>query len=204
MWKLYGEGYIDLGQIKSYQESHPVLTLLLFIFVYALSVAGSLPTLPLNLAAGFFWGGVIGGTITAFSVTLGSWVSFFLARQLLGQPLTREFDNKWLGYAQTEFKKSGWKFLAFMRVNPVIPTGPLNYVLGLTSVSTATFLWTAMVFLLPPAIAVAYIGDVLQTFTVENADVQELVRNIIYLSGAITVVATIRYIFHLNSKKGKQ
>jgi uncharacterized membrane protein YdjX (TVP38/TMEM64 family) len=54
-WRSYSEGYIDLDAIRQYQISHPLLSISLFVVIYALSIVGALPTLPLNLAAGFFW-----------------------------------------------------------------------------------------------------------------------------------------------------
>src|SRR4249919_2148560 len=93
------------------------------------------------------------------------------------------------------FDQGGWKFVAFARINPIIPTGPLNYLLGLTSLSNRGFLWATFVFLLPPSIAIAYIGDTLQTFTTQQSGVNEIVRGILVASAAVTFLAGIRFAF---------
>jgi uncharacterized membrane protein YdjX (TVP38/TMEM64 family) len=163
------------------------------LLIYAVFVIASLPSLPLNLAAGFFWGGLLGGVYSTLAVTIGGWISFVVARWLIGQPLAEKFDNKWAGEVQREFNRSGWKFVAFARSNPIIPTGPLNYLLGLTSLSNAGFLWATFVFLLPPSIAVAYIGDTLQTFATTHSGVNEMIRGILIASAAVTLLVGVRF-----------
>jgi len=107
--------------IEQYRDQYPLGAVLLFMLVYVLSVVATLPSLPLNLAAGFFWGGLTGGIYTAIGVTLGGWLSFLAARWLTGQPLADQFENKWARKVQDEFERNGWKFIAFARINPIIP-----------------------------------------------------------------------------------
>ncbi len=194
-WNYYRAGTLSPAIIEQYRDNHPVGAVLLFVLIYVISVIAALPSLPLNLAAGFFWGGLIGGVYSTIGVTIGGWVSFASARWLIGQPLAENFDNKWAGKVQREFDKSGWKFVAFARLNPIIPTGPLNYLLGLTSLSNRSFLWATFIFLLPPAIAVAYIGDTLQTLMDQQSSVNDIVRSILVASAAVTFVVGAKFAF---------
>lgn len=199
-WDYYRVGTLSLTIIEQYRDNHPVGAVLLFVLIYAVSVIASVPSLPLNLAAGFFWGGVIGGIYATLGITVGGWISFVAARWLIGQPLAEQFDNKWVSRVQSEFDKSGWKFVAFARINPVIPTGPLNYLLGFTSLSNRGFVWATFTFLLPPAIAVAYIGDTFQTVVSQPSGVNEIVRGILVVSAAITFLAGIKFAFTVFKK----
>jgi len=199
-WDYYRTGALSPTMIEQYRDNHPVSAVMLFILIYAISVIASVPSLPLNLAAGFFWGGLVGGVYFTLGVTIGGWVSFAVARWLIGQPFAETFDNKWASKVQREFDQGGWKFVAFARINPIIPTGPLNYLLGLTSLSNRGFLWATFVFLLPPSIAVAYIGDTLQTFTTQQSGVNEIVRGILVASAAVTFLAGIRFAFRIVKK----
>lgn len=192
-WNYYHTGSLSPAMIEQYRDNHPVGAVMLFILIYAISVIASVPSLPLNLAAGFFWGGLAGGLYSTVGVTIGGWVSFAVARWLIGQPLAEKFDNKWANKVQREFDQGGWKFVAFARINPIIPTGPLNYLLGLTSLSNRSFLWATFVFLLPPSIAVAYIGDTLQTFTTQQSGVNEIIRGILIASAAVTFLVGIKF-----------
>jgi uncharacterized membrane protein YdjX (TVP38/TMEM64 family) len=196
----YRASSLSPAMIEQYLDSYPVGAVLLFILIYAISVFAALPSLPLNLAAGFFWGGLVGGIYATVGVTLGGWASFAAARWLIGQPLTKKFNSQWLSKVQSEFDNGGWKFVAFARINPIFPTGPLNYLLGLTSLSNKGFLLTTCVFLLPPSIAVAYIGDTLQTFT-QQAGVNEIVRGSLVVSAAVTFLVGIRFASRIFKKR---
>jgi uncharacterized membrane protein YdjX (TVP38/TMEM64 family) len=200
-WDYYSLGLLSPEMIEQYRNDHPVGAVLLFVLVYAISVIASVPSLPLNLAAGFFWGGFWGGFYSTIGVTIGGWISFVAARWLIGQPLAEQFDNKWASKVQREFDRSGWKFVAFARINPIIPTGPLNYLLGLTSLSNRDFLWATFIFLLPPSIAVAYIGDTLQTFTAQQSGVNEMVRGILIASAALTFLVGVKFAFRIFKKR---
>lgn len=200
-WDYYRSGAFNPAIIEQYRDGYPIGAVVLFIVVYALSVIASLPSLPLNLAAGFFWGGLAGGMLSTLGVTLGGWISFLLARTLIGRPLMGRFHNKWACIVQSEFERSRWKFVAFARVNPIIPTGPLNYLLGLTSLSNKDFLWTAFVFLLPPSIAVAYIGDILQTFTSHQSSVNDIVKGILIISAAVTFLVVLKFFVKIFTKR---
>lgn len=201
IWDYYRTGSLSPSMIEQYRDNHPVGAVMLFILIYAISVTASLPSLPLNLAAGFFWGGLVGGVYSTAGVTIGGWASFATARWLIGQPLAEKFDNKWTSKVQQEFDQGGWKFVAFARINPIIPTGPLNYLLGLTSLSHRGFLWATFVFLLPPSIAVAYIGDTLQTFTAQQSGVSEIVRSILIASAAVTFLIGVKFAFSIFKKQ---
>lgn len=200
-WNDYRSGALSPSIIENYRDNHPLGAVALFLSIYAITVIASMPSLPFNLAAGFFWGGILGGIYSAIGVTIGSWIAFVTARLLIGQPLVDKFDIKWASMIQSEFDQGGWKFVAFARINPIIPTGPLNYLLGLTSLSNKDFLWTTFFFLLPPSIAVAYIGDILQTFTGHQAGVNDIIKGILGASAAVTFLFGIRFVSNIFRKR---
>lgn len=162
VWKHDKIGMLSPEIIEHYLDDYPLKAVLLFISIYMISVVAALPSLPLNLAAGYFWGGLLGGFYSTLGMSLGGWVSFLAARFLVGTPLADKSDHKWASVVQSEFELHGWKFVAFARINPIVPTGPLNYLLGLTSLSNQTFIITTCIFLLPPAILVSYIDSFLR------------------------------------------
>ena len=203
-WDYYQSGALSPSTIEAYHSEHPIGAVLLFTLIYAISVVAALPSLPLNLAAGFFWGGILGGVYSTIGVTLGGYISFLVARWLVGQPLANQFENKWVSKVQEEFERNGWKFVAFARINPIIPTGPLNYLLGLTSISNRGFVWATFVFLLPPSIAVAYIGDTLQTFATHQAGVTEIIRAILIASAAVTFLALAKFVSNIYRKRSEK
>ena len=200
-WDYYKSGALSPVLIEQYLHAYPVGSVLLFIAIYAISVVAALPSLPLNLAAGFFWGGLLGGVYTVIGVTLGSWLSFVAVRWFAGQPLANAFDNRWASRVQEEFARNGWKFVAFARLNPIIPTGPLNYLLGLTSLSHRGFIWTTLICLLLPSVAVAYIGDTLQTFATQESGANEIIRGMLMVSAAVTCLGLIKFASMIYKKR---
>jgi len=199
-WEAYRQGLIDPALIAAYKDSHPILAVLLFLLIYVFSVIFMLPTLPLNLAGGVFWGGWLGGFYTTVGVTLGAWVSFFMARHIIGTPLARKIDNAWISRVQNGFDRQGWQFLLFVRMNPVLPPGPLSYVFGLTAFPVSTFLAITFACLLLPATGVAFVGDVLQTFTLQPENHAALMQAIILASVILTVAWGARLLFKAPKK----
>lgn len=191
-WSLRRQGAIDPALLEIFVRDHAVSAPLIMILVYALGVLSGLPTLPLNLAAGVFWGPVIGGLISTGAMTLGAVIAFAAARSIFGRPLARRFDNKAVAIFQHEFEEKGWRFIAFVRLNPIFPTGPLNYLLGLTGIDAYTYIWATFVFLLPPAIAVAFMGHSIGTFVVEG-NVTNVITLVLAVSAGVTALTALAY-----------
>ncbi len=200
VWNLYQSGSLSPNVIEDYRVGYPVTAVFFFVLIYALTVCACLPSLPLNLAAGFFWGGLFGGIYSALAVTLGGWAAFAFARGLVGQPFNTRFDNKLLETVRREFASGGWKFVAFARINPIIPSGPFNYLLGLTSLSARSFVFLTMIFLLPPSVAVAYIGDTFRTFSAQQSEVREVVSGLLIISASVTFLFGLKIVVGLFKK----
>jgi uncharacterized membrane protein YdjX (TVP38/TMEM64 family) len=186
-WLLRQYGLLDPDTFEKIMIARPISAPLLFILVYGVAVLTALPTLPLNLAAGIFWGPLVGGVISTLGTTLGATGAFMAARLAFGPLLGRRFDNRLVAEIQRKFEENGWRFIAFARLNPIVPTGPLNYMLGLTSIGTLTYVVVTFVFLLPPAILVAHIGRSVGSF-VMTGDVAASVKALLAVSAAVTVL----------------
>lgn len=191
-WLLRQYGLIDPDTFEKIVIARPVSAPVLFTLVYGVAVLTALPTLPLNLAAGIFWGPLVGGVISALGTTLGATGAFMAARLAFGPLLGRRFDNRLVAEIQQKFEESGWRFIAFARLNPIVPTGPLNYLLGLTSIGTLTYVMVTFVFLLPPAILVAHIGRSVGSF-VMTGEVAASVKALLAISAAVTLLAGCAY-----------
>ncbi len=190
-WYLYDQGIIRPAAIEELVLDNPVKSILIFIVIYVMSAMATLPTLPLNLAAGLFWGGIAGGVIATLGSGLGAVLSFSVVRIFFNQPLAARFDNRLVKWLQRELDQKGWQFIAFIRVNPVFPTAPLNYILALTSVRWSTYTWASLVFLLPPSVCFALIGEQAGSYLVEGRTA-DTVRTVLLVSAAITALVAIR------------
>ncbi|OSM04902.1 hypothetical protein MAIT1_03010 [Magnetofaba australis IT-1] len=192
-WRLRQEGLLHPEAIQSMLSEHPVQSVLLFTGFFMLAVLTTFPSLPLNLAAGYFWGGILGGVLIASAGSLAAIIAFVLARTTIGQPLAHRFDNRIVAKLQSEFDAKGWRFVAFARLNPIMPTGALNYLFGLTSLKLRTYATTTFVFLLPPSIAFAILGEQAGGFMIEG-QTQTWVQTALWIAAGATLLIAVKYL----------
>lgn len=157
-WGIRQAGGLELERFFQLIDEHPISSPILFVIVYALLVALLIPTLPVNLAAGVLWGGIWGGILATLGSALGAVLAFLLARTSLGKPFARKYDNRILQWMIHQIDENAWKVVAFVRLNPAFPSGPVNFIFGLTSINFATYFYSTLLFLFPPSLAVALIG----------------------------------------------
>jgi len=186
-------GPIDMGALQGLTVRYPALSIAAFLLTYAVSVVALIPTLPLNLMAGFVWGVLPGGALSALGASVGALLAFLTARYLVGQPLAARFDNVSLAWIQKEILGKGWKFVAFLRLNPVVPTGPINYLLGLTSVRFLPYAAATLAFLTPPSLLVAWIGKEAGSIPLAGTSAM-LWHGFLGLSTAILALVAVRYL----------
>lgn len=122
---LQRAGYLTPENILSYLRLYPTLAPALFVLIYALMVTFLLPTLPLNLAAGFLWGSLFGCALSIAAATLGASWSFLLARYLGRDFLEERFTNRAWRWLRHEIDKQDWKAVAFTRTINLLHGG--NY-----------------------------------------------------------------------------
>ena len=141
-----------------------VFGLAFFACIYAAFTVCLIPTLPMNVLAGFIWGGWAGGLISCVAVTLGSWVSFYLSRSVLCGHVDKMTKPDWFERVEWEINENAWSYLVFIRMNPIFPTGPINYLLGLTKIGNVRYVVCTFLPLLMPSLAFSFIGSFLNEF----------------------------------------
>jgi uncharacterized membrane protein YdjX (TVP38/TMEM64 family) len=147
---------------------HPILAPLIFLGVYAVAPALFLPSIPLTLAAGFFWGPVWGVVFSISGATIGSCLPFFLARHLFQNTVRAKIPPERWEWLQDKVVRNGWKAVAFTRLVPVFPFNLLNYLFGLTPIPFRQYLGSTFVFMLPACIAFVAFGSSLGELVVRG------------------------------------
>ncbi len=92
-----------------------------------------------------------------------------------------------LNWANERIRDSAWQTIAFVRINPLFPTGPLNYVFGLSPANFSTYAWATLVFLLPPSVLIAAIGDLAGTYVL-SGEMERLFHRGSLVVGVATMV----------------
>jgi uncharacterized membrane protein YdjX (TVP38/TMEM64 family) len=151
---------VEVDTLRVWAKQNPDLFVILFVVGYCVLTVFLMPTLPLNLAAGFIWGPHVGCIVTILGATGGAAISFLLARHAMRDfALVRFQESPWKELFG-EVIKYDWKAVAFARLNPVFPSGPLNYFFGLSAVSFIRFLLASIVFVAPIAYTFSYLGHI--------------------------------------------
>lgn len=163
-------GYLNVESLKahkvaihSYVNPHPVLSPLLYILVYIVAVALSIPgATVLTLAGGFLFGTIKTAICVNIGATAGSALVFLITRYLLGDWLQRRYRTQ-LERFNKEIADHGLNYLLTVRFIPVLPFFLINILAGLTRVRLGTFIWTTSVGILPGDLVYSYAGSQIDT-----------------------------------------
>ncbi len=156
-WLLTHREMIDLGTIEPALRSLGLWAPLGFVVIYASGTVLFFSGALLSLAGGALFGPVWGTVWNLLGATLGATAAFLLARGILGAWVTRRLGDR-LRRLVDGVSVEGWRFVALMRLVPLVPFNLLNYALGLTNISLPVYVLTSLVCMLPGAIAFTWLG----------------------------------------------
>ncbi len=131
---------------------------LVFILVYALCTALSLPTgLLLSMVGGFLFGTLWGGLFNVVGATLGSTLLFLAARTVLGDVL-RARAGPFLQKLEAGFRDNELSYMLVLRLVPLFPFWLVNLAPAFLGVRTSTFVGGTFVGIIPGALVFAGVG----------------------------------------------
>ena len=144
-------------QLLAFTAQHYLPTVAIFILIYVVAVALSIPGATiLTLTAGFLFGffGVIYVNIGA---SCGAILAFLAARYLIGDWVQKRYSHK-LASFNREINENGYNYLLMLRFIPLFPFFLINIFAGLTRVPLSTFAWTTIIGILPGSFVYIYTG----------------------------------------------
>jgi uncharacterized membrane protein YdjX (TVP38/TMEM64 family) len=134
---------------QTYYDQNPYLTIGIYLAVYILATALSLPgATVLTLAGGALFGLGTGLLAVSFASTIGATLAFIGCRYLLRDWVIEKFGNK-LKKLNEGIEKEGSFYLFTLRLVPVFPFFVINLAMGLTPISTAKFFFVSQLGMLP-------------------------------------------------------
>jgi len=144
------ENLVSYGnRLEHYVNAHFILSSVVFIFVYILTVSLSIPGATiLTLAGGFLFGVVRGVIFVNIGATTGAIIIFIISKYLLGNYLQGKYKNT-LSKFNNELKKNGTYYLLTLRLIPVFPFFLINIMAGLSNIRLSTFVWTTALGIIP-------------------------------------------------------
>ena len=135
---------------------------LVFILIYITAVVAFMPGDLITMAAGAFFGSVLGIVVSSIGATAGASLAFLISRYC-----GRDAVVRWLG-GNKKFQKldrltaeHGAIIVALTRLIPVFPFNLLNYGFGLTRVPFGTYLFWTWLCIIPTIVLYVVGADAL-------------------------------------------
>ncbi len=155
----YASGLLDtltFENIKTHREIivdyialHPILTPLLFMLLYIVVIALSLPGgAILTIVGGFFFEIPLSTLYVVVAATIGATIIFLAARTALGDFL-RKRAGPFLGKMEKGFQNNAASYLLFLRLLPLFPFWLVNLAPAFFNVRLSTYIWTTFVGIIP-------------------------------------------------------
>jgi uncharacterized membrane protein YdjX (TVP38/TMEM64 family) len=138
--------YLTLNYIKSqqqvfdsYYQDHRLLTIAIYMAVYIVVTALSLPgAAVMTLAGGALFGLWVALVAVSFASSIGATLAFIVSRFLLRDWVQGKFGEK-LKAINEGVEKDGAFYLFSLRLVPIFPFFVINLVMGLTPLKTGLF-----------------------------------------------------------------
>ena len=138
-------------EIKEFVAMHPILTPFIYMSVYAIVIALSLPGgAIMSLLGGFLFPLPWSTFYVLAGATIGATAIFLAAKTALGEMLRKKAGPR-VKKLEKGFQKNAWSYLLFLRFVPLVPFWLVNIAPALFNVRLATFVWTTFVGIIPGA-----------------------------------------------------
>jgi uncharacterized membrane protein YdjX (TVP38/TMEM64 family) len=157
---------IFFDYLQAYLANHELLAPILYTFFHIIFAVCIIPCSPMAIIAGVLWGKWLGLGISICAAFLSTCVTFGLSRLFFRDKIYNFLVKK---YKKTDWvldktKQHGWKFVASVQLNPVLPGSTLGYIFGLTKINFLVYALFCLIFMLPLQILLVMCGDNLSGF----------------------------------------
>ena len=146
------------AHLAEFVAAQGVLAIGLYIFIYALSVALSVPgAAVLTIAGGLLFGQWFGAFYVVVGATLGSIGVFLIARTALGDAL-RKRAGPAMQKMEAGFQENALSYLLVLRLIPLFPFFLVNIVPAFLGVNLRTYVIGTFVGIIPGSFVYATVG----------------------------------------------
>lgn len=134
--------------------------MLVFVGAYVAATICFLPGSVLKFGAGLAFGLLRGALVVSAGSTLGAAAAFLIARGVARGAVRRRIAHRALFRAlDGTVHRQDLKLVLLLRLCPVVPVAPLNYLFGLTSIGFWPYLAASWLGMLPGTLFYVYLGD---------------------------------------------
>ncbi|MEZ5908187.1 MAG: TVP38/TMEM64 family protein [Hyphomicrobiaceae bacterium] len=151
--------YDNREALKGFIARNIVLSVLVYMAIYIVAVALSLPGgLLLTVTGGFLFGWMIGAPATIVAATIGATLIFLIAKTSLGEALA-ERAGPWVGKLRAGFQENALSYLLFLRLVPAFPFFVVNLAPALLGVRLRTYVVGTLIGIIPGTTAFSFAGS---------------------------------------------
>lgn len=146
-------------QLRQFVDDNLALAVLLYMAIYVVLVALSIPgAAGMSIAGGFLFGWALSVPATVTSAVIGSVIVFQVVKTSAGAALAQR-TGPFVQRLSQGFSENAFSFLLFLRLAPVFPFFIVNAVAGLCRVPLRTFVIATLIGIIPASIAFALLGS---------------------------------------------
>lgn len=137
----------------------PIVASLLFMAIYALAVAISVPGIALlTVVGGYLFGWIEGSVYVLIATTLAATAVFMLARSAIGEPLRARAGPSLVRFADG-FRSNALSYVFVLHLVPIFPYAMVIGIPAACGVRVQTFVISAFLGLLPGTLLLAHLGS---------------------------------------------
>jgi uncharacterized membrane protein YdjX (TVP38/TMEM64 family) len=157
-WISVAELQAEHQRLADFVAERYLLAVFLYMGIYVLAVALSLPgSVLLTLTGGYMFGALPATCYIVVAATTGATILFLAARSALGNPL-RARAGPWLAKFSAGFQRDVWSYMLILRLIPVFPFFAVNLVPAFLGVSLRCFVVTTFFGIIPATYVYALLG----------------------------------------------
>lgn len=149
VWLSFESLQMRRGELVAHYRQTPAIAIAVYVGLYVLVTALSLPfATVLTLAGGAVFGLAAGTLATALAATIGATISFWLSRYLLRDWIRGRFPER-LRTIDEGVRREGGTYLAALRLVPLFPFWAVNLLMGLTPIRTGIYFAVSLLTMIP-------------------------------------------------------
>ncbi|MBL8544264.1 MAG: TVP38/TMEM64 family protein [Hyphomonadaceae bacterium] len=150
--------YAQSSALDAYVAQHYLAAIGIFMVIYGLAVASSIPGASfLTLSGGFLFGTWIGGAAAWIAATIGATLIFLAARTAFADVL-RSRASGWLARLRDGFRENAFNYLLVLRLTPIAPFFVVNLAPAFFDVKLRDYVLATLIGMIPGAFVYASVG----------------------------------------------
>jgi len=175
--------------LQAFVAENALLAVLIYISIYAIAVAASVPGATVfTVSGGFLFGSVFGTVYTVIAATLGATLVFLIARSAFGDALRAKASGR-IEKMLDGFREDAFSYLLVLRLVPLFPFFLVNVAPAFASVPIRTYMVATFLGIIPGTFVYVQVGtglgsifDAGETFSLANVLTPELILALVGLA----------------------